>query len=365
MSKMYAVIAAIDVQPGDLPEWYLVFADGWNELEHETKYLVDEQAWRQVSAAISRRGLEIVFDFEHQSLLCSVAPAAGWAREWRYVPGVGIEARIEWTPVAAEYIAKKEYRYYSPVFFVSKGDLRLIAIHSVALTNTPKTNNLKPLLAKLGAQMEEDDMLKKLIAKLALGENATEEEVIAAVAKLQNRERNGKVPAKLIAAKLGLGENATEAEVIAAVAKLQDGKGAADVPAEVIAALGAKAGDDVRTIVAGIHALKQTSKTMVSRDDFEALKLRMAARDADEIVAKALADGKITPDQREWAGDYAKRDLDGFGIFLAKAPIVVPMSKLPGRKQEADDEAIDAATLAVAKMMDIDQEDIKKYGGLQ
>ncbi len=57
----------------------------------------------------------------------------------------------------------------------------------MALTNAPKINNLTPILAKLGEDFKEkedkgmNELLKKLIAKLGLKAEATEDEVLAAV----------------------------------------------------------------------------------------------------------------------------------------------------------------------------------------
>ena len=188
MKKIMSVVAALGVA-GDsqgLPEWFVIFQDGWQEVEGVGRYLVDAKAWDIVRAGISRRGLEIVFDYEHQTLSGGKAPAAGWGKEWRYTEGVGIEAKIDWTEEATAFLATKQYRYYSPVFYVRQSDQRLVGVHSVALTNSPKTNGLKPLLAKLGAQQQEDDeMLKDVAVKLKLDENATLEEILAALGELQ------------------------------------------------------------------------------------------------------------------------------------------------------------------------------------
>ncbi len=329
---IHSAARLIEGRGKDLPDWYLVFPEGENELEGGPRYLVDRKAWTQVEARLIRRGIEVVVDYEHQTLSGGKAPAAGWAREWRYRDGVGIEARIDWTEEAAAYLASGEYRYYSPVFAVREADRRLVAIQSLALTNTPRTNNLKPLLAKLGAEMnreQEDDMnlREQLIAKLGLAGDASEEDIVAAVAAAGAR-REGAV-----------------------------------VPAEVRAALGVES-DDVSTVVASIHALKQETRTMVSREDFEALKAQIARRDAEDAVAAALAEGKITPDQRDWAAKYAQADPEGFATFVAKAPVVVPVDGLPGGGA-GDGDDMDQVTLEVAKMMDITEEDIKKYGGVQ
>lgn len=331
MKGAWIIIAEINVKDGKAPEWILLFKEGWNEIEGEGKFLVDRRAYDILVKNVAARGNDIVFDYEHQTVKDMKAPAAGWWKEMRYDDGVGIMARVDWTDEAAEYIVKNEYRYFSPVFFVRKSDKRVVGVHSVALTNVPKINHLTPLLAKLGATLEEEndmELLKKLIAKLGLADDVSEDDVIAAVAKLKDKKPETK-------------------EVIAK---------------EVLDALDLKEESDTSVVVASIHALKQTEKGMVSKADFDKLQKQLAAKDADEIVAKAIAEGKITPDQKEWAGKYAVRDLEGFKTFVAKAPVVIPLKKLPDKQTQVDQADIDEATKTVAKMMDVSVEDIKKYG---
>ena len=328
---MKIIIAAIDVKDGKAPVWILLFKEGWGKLDGEGKFLVDRQAYDALVKAVASRGNDIVFDYEHQTVQNTKAPASGWIKEIRYDDGVGIMARMDWTEEAIEYITKNEYRYFSPVFMVRKSDKRVVDLHSVALTNVPKTNHLTPLLAKLGATLKEEndmDFLKKIIAKLGMADDATEDAVIEAVEKLKNKPPETK-------------------EVIAK---------------DVLAALDLKEESDTSVVVASIHALKQTEKGMVSQAAFQELQKKLVARDADEIVAKALVDGKITPEQKDWAHEYAERDLEGFKTFAAKAPVVIPLKKLPGKQTEVDQANIDEATKTVAKMMDVSTEDIKKYG---
>lgn len=328
----HLIVAEISAKDGKLPEWMLLFKEGWTEIEGEGKYLIDAKSYEILSGYISKRGIDIVFDYEHQTIKGSKAPAAGWIKEYRYTEGRGIEARVEWSDEAAEYILKKEYRYFSQVFGVRKSDSRMIALHSVALTNTPKTNNLTPILAKLGedfAKKEEDmDLLKKLIKALGLAEDASESDVLSAIKKIMNKK-----PEK-------------PKEVVAK---------------DVLDALDLKEESDTSTVVASIHALKQTDKTVVSREEFDKVTKQLADRDAGEVVAKAGAEGKITPDQTKWATEYATRDLEGFKTFVAKAPVVVPVGKLPEKKETTDDIAADETVMAVAKMMDVTAEDIKQY----
>lgn len=335
MMDIRFVRAEIGIDGGKAPERILLYREGWNQVAGEEPFLVDEKAFNAVSAYLKRRGNDLVCDYEHQTLKDMQAPAAGWIRvdgiSWE--PGAGIMATVSWTDRAAGYIAKREYRYFSPVSAIRKTDQRLIAIHSVALTNTPRTDHLSPLLAaKLGADIiiaKEDDMdfFEKLFNLLGLKSGSTEEEVYTAVAKLKDKPPETR-------------------EVIAK---------------DVLAALDLADGD-VSTVVASIHALKQGHQGMVPRAEFDALKADLAKRDAVAIVAKATAAGKITPDQKAWATEYAERDPEGFAVFVAKAPVVIPVDKLPGKKPDSDDPALSQATLTVAKMMGVTEADIKQYG---
>lgn len=82
------------------------------------------------------RRLDLVIDYEHQTLSDVQAPAAGWIKD--LYPGEdALMARVEWTKKGREYIANKEYRYLSPVVLVKKADQHAAVFHSAALTNTP------------------------------------------------------------------------------------------------------------------------------------------------------------------------------------------------------------------------------------
>lgn len=53
--------------------------------------------------------------------------------------------------------------------------------------------------------------------------------------------------------------------------------------------------------------------------ELAALKQQIAKKDADEAVALALKDGKISAAQKEWASQYALKDPEGFSGFLEKS----------------------------------------------
>lgn len=339
MFKVLHLTAKINRDKSSAPEWMLLFKAGWGKLADSTEYLIDQKAFDLIKAVISSRGNEIHFDYEHASLEKQAAPAAGWIKELAWEDCAGISARVEWTDKAKNYIANREYRYFSPVFYIQKSDSRVCALDSVALTNRPLTTNLTPILAKieakLGAENNKEEKMdrKKLIAALGLKEDATDAEILAAVAKLGVKSPEAKTKTKEV------------------------------VSAKITAALDLKDDDDISTIVASIHALKQGNDTGVSRDEFNKLQAKLVAKEATDAVESAMKVGKIAPAQKDWATAYAKDDLKGFNTFIAKAPVVVPVDDLPGKKDDKNDGKLTETDLQVAKMMDVSEEDIKKYGG--
>lgn len=126
---------------------------------------------------------------------------------------------------------------------------------------------------------------------------------------------------------LKLSADATEEAILAALDAIVAKAGA--VTAEVLQALELKADATQSETVAAIHALKQTTLQAGSLEamqaELTALKQQAAERTRDELVQAALSSGKITQAQTEWAREYALRDPDGFTLFVAKAPVVVPV----------------------------------------
>ena len=339
MLRILQMIAALDADTGKAPEWVLLFAAGRGKLADGTKFLVDEVGFKLMQKAIAGRGNQIHFDYEHASVqkrgeIAAGAPAAGWIEALTWEDGKGIMARVAWTEKAAAHLAAREYKYFSPVFGIKKSDKRVCYLDSVALTNRPKTDNLTPILAALEAGMgsqEETSMDRaKLIAALGLAEDATDEMIVAALA--------------------ALGVKLPEAQVKKVM------------PERITAALGLKSDDTVSVVEASILALKQTASAGATAEQLKTLEDRLAERDAADAVAAAMDAGKVTPAQKDWAMEYARTNLDGFKVYADKATVVVPMDKLPGKVKTAKTGEPTQTDLAVAAQMDLDVEDLKKYG---
>lgn len=175
-------------------------------------------------------------------------------------------------------------------------------------------------------------MWKELLKKLGLAETATEQDAIAAINKIETDAAAAKGSGNLIIANkgvltaLGLAETATEAD-----------------------------------ITGTIMAMKQShSQVGTLAQELKTMKDTLAIKDADEAVAVAMKHGKITPAQKEWADEYAKKDLAGFKVFVSKATVVVPLDKVAGDEPPAG-VVLDDVQLAVNKQMGLDTETFKKY----
>lgn len=131
------------------PAEFQVLPYGRIDLAGEEPVWVDEEAMSSVIAGFAGHGIDMVIDYEHQTLEGTVAPAAGWIKKLINKGREGLWAVVDWTENARQYLTSKQYRYFSPVLRLRESDRRVTKIHSVALTNSPKISGLRPLLAKL------------------------------------------------------------------------------------------------------------------------------------------------------------------------------------------------------------------------
>ncbi len=149
----------------------------WGQVESSNgSFVVDEEAASLAVAAFDEQGTDLPLDYEHQTLggrfssPTGQAPAAGWIKRLSPEGGVGLIAEIEWTEQAKRMLAAKEYRYVSPVAIIRKSDRKLVAIHSVALTNKPAIVGMQPIVNCAAMASEElcADSLDQLRSELKL-----------------------------------------------------------------------------------------------------------------------------------------------------------------------------------------------------
>jgi phage I-like protein len=132
------------------PSEFRVFPYGQIELEGNpiVRATIDEESMATIINDFARRGNDMLIDYEHQSLKDNQAPAAGWINRLINKGKGGLWAAVTWTRKAKAYLENREYRYYSPVFHIRKSDQKVIGLENIALTNSPRTNRITPIVAK-------------------------------------------------------------------------------------------------------------------------------------------------------------------------------------------------------------------------
>jgi len=304
-------------------------------------FVVDDESFLKMKEQFEQRKLDLVIDYEHQTLKDIEAPAGGWIKE--LIKGEdAVIAKVEWTAKAKEYLKNKEYRYLSPVVLTRKIDNKAIMLHSVALTNTPAIDGMYAIVNSLDIEREEveenggnkkmnklEDLdLKKIIEALKI-DNADEEEIIKAVAKLVSS--------------VDTDEDDIETEVVA--------------NSIVLSLLDLDKNAKTEDVTAKILSFKNNTDTKALLE----LKAKFEEREAEEIVMTALKDGKITAAQKEWAKAYALKNIKGFKQFMEKASVVVPVGKITDKEDKKQNSNVEV-DMKILKNMGLSKEDIEKYG---
>lgn len=295
---------------------------------------VDEESYAAMCSGIAERGVDLVVDYEHQTLNGTEAPAAGWVKALKMEDGA-ILATVEWTPKAANYLRNREYRYLSPVVNVRRSDNKAVGLHSLALTNTPAIRGMNPIVNSEHFEGGANNMelIKRIAQLLGLGDDATDDQIEEAIEQLLEN-RSG----------AGTGEDVVANKAVCELLDLKAGAPASDVAAKIMAL---KSG-----VIGGVNVVEELKQ----------LKEANAQKDADAAVQMALKSGKITPAQQEWAKSYALSDPIGFGSFVEKAPQVVPMGEIQlAEKKALKNTELDEATLIACKQLGLAPDEVKEY----
>lgn len=281
-----------------------------------------------IIAEFSSRGKDLVVDYEHQTLSGQTAPAAGWITALAKTAD-GLEATVNWTPKGAAHLAEREYRYHSPV--IQFGENRHPrALHSVALTNHPAFHGYQPLVAD---DLPDDPGEPHQQPKKTMNEHLKKlAEALGLPAAFDDAdERADEKAAQLIREKVE-----ADRKAVSDFLALHDCKTLDDVTGKL--------------------------KGMVPAEEKAALEAKLAAIEAEKAVAQAFADGKLVEAQREWATDYAKKNLDAFRAFCDKQPKVAPgpASEFSEKPAPKDAKAFDDDELAIMSKLGLSPDDFKK-----
>ena len=199
------------------------------------------------------------------------AAALGDVRAMRWEEGRGLIATVDWTPAGERALRDRAYCSFSPAFLISKetrAPVGLSAGEAVGgLVNAPAFGSRLQLIAAAQAPLSSDT------TNLAPEPNASS--------------------MKTIAQKLGLAESATEQDIIASIAALQDGPAKEALTCAIAAQK--KAESDVAAVNAALKAEQDKS----------------AAAQAQLIAARASVVTSVEPKLLESVKAYAKADTAG------------------------------------------------------
>lgn len=275
---------------------------------------------RKCMEAAQNYGNEYPFDFCHAMFQPrpGVPPdendkAAGWFKlEAR---GDGLYAAVtHWSKRALALMQDKEFRFTSPTFLATE-DGEVVEILNCALTNTPATCHLPPLVAH---QHDNAD-----------GAPAPPAPEPASPAPED-------APMKGVIAMLGLGAEASEGEAVAALTKINSQLEAARAEgARVFEALGAKSAAEA---LGKVEGLKQAAaEGEKAKGDLAAALERDAARVEGEkrarvkaLLDKGEGDGKLTPASRAKLAEQA----DSLGPEFVEAFLSVKGREVPDAAAE-------------------------------
>ncbi|MDP2045995.1 MAG: phage protease, partial [Deltaproteobacteria bacterium] len=299
-------------------------------------FMVDEVSLMSMAAEFRSRGVDLVIDYEHQSLQGERAPAAGWIKELE-ARGDGLWARVDWTRQARDYLEKREYRYFSPVLRLDPETRRPVALMHMGLTNVPAIKHLPPLVARWGGAATPDPRRPAGAA------------VRARAAKMDSVKENAKMVEQLKRL-MGLEPEVEEVAVCGkAMEAFRDLAATLNLPGEV----------SVAQLKGAVEALKAGATRLVKTEEaLQALKGRLASETADRLVEEALKAGKVSPAQHGWALEYCRRDPEGFQTYADRAPKLVPLGEeLQLRRDDHHDEkGLLPEELAVCRSLNVSPE---------
>jgi phage I-like protein len=302
---------------GSVPTEFCLLKAGINSYSDGDKILFDDEAAAETMRRYQARGVDLMADYEHQSLNKSLvggipASAKKWVPEVR--SGALMAASVSWTDKAKSMLAAGEYRFFSIACRVDEKTGRCVELINFALTNLPAGNDIAPLMAAsmdLGTETNMPDHSESVYVALGLKPDADSETAINTA-----------------------GELATLKRQVLAITKTTS-------IADAIGAVQAHAATHERYQVAEskLHVVETSQR----EGEFDAL---MRQADLDGKMTPAMAKGEWIAEMRT-----APNGVATLKSFLARAPVVVSRKTLVEEAGEADNVELTDAEITVAKKM--------------
>ncbi|MCI8862112.1 MAG: hypothetical protein HFI20_06440 [Lachnospiraceae bacterium] len=267
------LLIANSVNVSNVPEEIRILPCGTVESQKGV-FKVDSESIDRIITRFKQRNIDLVIDYEHQTLNNVQAPAAGWIKAL-YLKDNALVAKVEWTERAKEYLTGKEYKYLSPVVNIRNSDRKAVGLHSVALTNTPAIDNMFPIIVNSLAAGDGTETLEQ------------EPGMMPAYEKLLSE----------LCSMLNLPEDSDEEKVKKAVQDL----------------------------------MRENKKTS---SELKELRYDLFEDEVDEVISHALTTGKITAYMKDQARDMARKDLTAFRDWIKSSPQIVPIGKMALKDSE-------------------------------
>ena len=322
-------------EAGKAPTRFLLLREGdigWADMKG---YVLDAAAADRVIKAFQKANVKVPIDYHHATVDVAdgkrdKAPAAGWVGSLRYIPGDGLYAEdVEWTPEAQQEIETGAFKYTSPVIKTPHG--KITNLHSVALTNRPRTIGAKELLeaAELldeSKGQKDMDYEKQLTAlRAAVKTLTTRLHVKAAEDGFPGLDVEAKALSDLMAAVRAAGMDVAEG------AALSDLLSAATELLTKQTAVAAEKGGGVEKLraeltlkTASYEKLAEQVKTL--RAELDAGEKAKATSRIDGLIKAAVDDNRIPNDPKaiEAARKLAETNEESFGLFVASLEPYAP-----------------------------------------
>lgn len=310
----------VEMPDGKVPDWVDLIPAGPVILGN------DGRGWRidnpeAVVTATQALGRDPVVDWEHATMKRwgppGRAPAAGWIKELRVENGM-IRGRVEWTAKGRASVEAREYRYLSPVFDHERQTGQIIRLVNAGLTNIPNLR-MRSLNQERGREETEMNEHERICQALGLPTNATNEQVLTAINKLQSDL-----------------ETAANRETV-------------DPPLDRFVP---RADYD--------RVLERATAAETSLDELRQADLDTRIDAAMEAARKA---GKITPATEDYHRARCREEggLEAFQAFVEAAPEVAAPSRLSGNPPAQNRTQLDGDAVKIAGMFGHTEEQLKKY----
>lgn len=293
---------------------------------------MDADIARNLVAAATRRETPFVIDYEHQTLSApesgNPAPAAAWFSELEWREGDGLYAiGVEWTAKASAMIEGDEYRYLSPVFNFDKTGA-VTELLMAAVTNFPGIDGLADVAA----------------------------------ARFLHQPHQEAIPVdKEMLKMLGLEEDATPEQIRAAIQALMDKAGEADKAKTEMAAMRGQIDNPDPAKYVPVSALTSLQTQMA------ALSTEIRTGEVDQLIKDGLEDGRLMKGMEDWARDLGKKDVAALRGYLDKAPAIAALrtQQTNGKNPPEGDQHLSEEELAVCRHMNQTPEEFLKAKGVK